>query len=92
MKKWEVNGFNTISVIEEMDNGGWKHICTCDYGYAEPMKHLELNKANAKKISAVPDLIDALQTLVADIKSKPNDTRYATALRIAELAIKKATE
>lgn len=41
---WQVDGFNTTSVIEEMPNGGWKHVCTCNYGYAEPEKYLELNK------------------------------------------------
>ncbi len=89
MKKWEVNGFNTIAVMEEMDNGGWKHICTCDYGYAEPLKYLELNKVNAKKISAVPDLIDALQSLVRACESeklKWNEIKWAKA------ALKKAIE
>ena len=38
------------------------------------------------------ELFAALQGLVNDVKNKPNDTRYATHIKIAEAAIKKATE
>lgn len=48
--------------------------------------------ANAKLIAAAPELLDALIKLVADVLNKPNDTRYATHLKIAQDAIDKATQ
>jgi len=37
------------------------------------------------------ELLEALKGLVNDVKNKPNDTRYATHIKIAEAAIKKAS-
>lgn len=95
MQHWEVDGFNTTAVIEKMENGGWKHVCNCNYGYAEPQKHLELNKENAKKISAVPDMIVALENCVtAMLYGDPNEPTTSKAwefiIKQAQAALKKA--
>jgi len=37
------------------------------------------------------ELLETLKGLVNDVKSKPNDTRHATHLKIAEAVIKKAS-
>lgn len=62
------------------------------YGHDEQGNLSEQQTANAKLIAAAPDLLNALQGLIDDIKSKPNDTRYSTHLQIAYAAIKKATK
>ena len=66
---WYVDGFNTTSVIEKMQNGGWKHICTCDYGYDKPLEHLQSNKALAHKIALLPYLIERLEDTLLDLDS-----------------------
>lgn len=50
-----------------------------------------ISDADAKVIAAAPELLAALIGLVNDVRNKPNDTRYATHIKIAEAAINKAT-
>ena len=43
--------------------------------------------ADESKLTDTEVLVEALESLIKDIKSKPNDTRYATALKKADEAI-----
>lgn len=92
--EWSVDGHNLTSVIvSEQYNGNhnvYQHVCSCDYGYSDPLKWIELNKANAKLISAAPDLLEALQELVSANDGNGKSV-YACVLK-AKAAIKKATE
>jgi len=54
---YHVDGHDLTSVIMEYQNTigtpypAYKHICKCDFGYADPEKHFEINKSNAKLIA-----------------------------------------
>lgn len=49
-------------------------------------------KGMADEISRSQLLVEALEYLIEDIKRKPNDTRYATAIKKATEALKQHTE
>ena len=52
----------------------------------------EENEANAKLIAAAPDLLEACQEFIKVINRSPTAMEhYGEAIKIAELAIKKAT-
>jgi hypothetical protein len=98
-RKWSVDGYDLTSIIEEQNDGySWKHVCRCDYGYAEPEKHFDLNKKNAKIIAASLDMLNALIEISEGKGSyDPDKTQhYLNCLNemveIAKKVIKKATE
>jgi hypothetical protein len=99
--EWHVDGHNTIAVIAKTTRQGitgnidtYQHVCTCNYGYAKPEENIELNKANAKLISAAPDLLEALTSLYTKFKGEGlgSDKWYGPIMESAKAAIKKATE
>lgn len=60
---WFVDGHNITAVIAnegDLAYPKWKHVCRCDYGYADPEKYFELNKANAKLIAQAPRMLELL--------------------------------
>lgn len=59
-----------------------------DGGYIEENYAKEL----VRRYNAFPAMLEALKGLVKDVKSKPNDTRYATHIKIAEAAIQSASK
>jgi hypothetical protein len=59
---WMVDPENPLSVISEQIPGNtYQHICTCDYGFDNPAKYLDLNRANARLIALAPALFKALE-------------------------------
>lgn len=92
--KWVVDGHNLTAVIAEQNSDSnhptYTHICDCNYGYAEPLKHLEINKANAKLIAAAPALLEALK-LVLSVYPFSNLEQTNAKIKAYE-AIKQATE
>jgi len=80
---WEIDGYNMTAIIHNMqpeaNHPAWKHVASCDYGYATPDDFVDLNMANAKAIvsavngtygkninpEAVADLLDVLEKIVA---------------------------
>lgn len=75
--RWHVDGHNLTAVIAEQNAftayPTYQHICDCNYGYADPLKHLELNKANARLISKSPEMFKLLK---AFLSAHPNDGRW----------------
>jgi hypothetical protein len=64
---WFVDGHNITAVIANegsLEWPKWKHVCTCDYGYADPEKYFELNKANARLIAQTPYMLELLKQCV----------------------------
>lgn len=84
------NGFNTIYSFYGETSGLTTAVASALHKQLKGGE--EEAGANAKLIAAAPDLLEALKGLVNDVKGKPNDTRYATHLKIAEAAIEKATK
>lgn len=58
-------------------------------GFKECVKYLNESPSLSEGEEAIGELLNALQGLVNDVKNKPNDTRYATHIKIAESTIKK---
>ncbi len=91
--KWVVDGYNTTAVLEEQRSGRWttyKHICTCDYGHADPLAHLETNQLNAKMISVLPEFMDILEQLIQE--KFFNENFGATSDYIKKLLIKSTSK
>lgn len=62
---WHIDGHDLRSVIavDPISNDRhtfYKHVCSCDYGYAKPEDFIELNKANAKLIACAPEMLEML--------------------------------
>lgn len=77
---WEIDGHNLTAVIHNEGSvtwPQWKHVCNCDYGYADPEKHFEENKANAHLIAAAPEMLEALESVMRLQKliEYPNDVK-----------------
>lgn len=99
--EWVIDGFNTTAVLSMTVKYGstgefrqYQHICDCNYGYAEPEKHIELNKANAALIASAPELYEALKAFVTDIDNPPSAAAaeyYKPLLDKAKAALTKAT-
>jgi len=72
--RWHIDGHNLTAVIAEQNAftsyTTYQHVCTCDYGYADPLKYLELNKANARLIAKAPEMIELIK---AFCQANPND-------------------
>lgn len=65
---WFIDGHNTTSVMANegsLEFPKWKHVCNCDYGYADPEKYFELNKANARLIAQTPCMLELLKQCAA---------------------------
>jgi len=59
-----------------------------------PMRHRGKREAeaNAKLVSAAPELLEALQMLISRIESETNSLAISGSIRAAKEAIKRATE
>lgn len=57
--KWSVDGFNTTSVIANVNEVEWKHICNCNYGCTDREANHEINYYNAHLVAAAPELLAA---------------------------------
>lgn len=84
--KWSINGHNLTSVMES--EAPHKHICSCDYGYAEDGtgKEHARNVEHARLIAAAPELLEALGNALFYLKERA-PREYAS----ARAAIAKAT-
>jgi hypothetical protein len=85
---WEIDGFNSFSVIHKCDDGRWEQIANCRPPYTT--EKLEESKVNAKLISAAPDLLEALEGILDIGKRDMSNPKYDTYFRTAKEAIKKA--
>lgn len=67
--EWSVDGLNTTSVITNIN--GYTKVCDCHLAGItgnDALQFLEENKANAKLIASAPDLLEALISLMNDIR------------------------
>ncbi|MEL7586648.1 MAG: hypothetical protein AAGU19_08025 [Prolixibacteraceae bacterium] len=103
--EWFVDGFDTTSVITKDTQVTYKHITRCNYGYADPLRHLEENKANARLISSAPNMFNVCKEIIrlkdlilpAEVDHLKEERReeiiaLVRLVRQAEQALKKATE
>lgn len=88
--EWNVDGYDTVSVIAKVNEVGWMHVCKCDYGYASPLEHLELNKANAHLIAAAPELLQACIDVENTLRTMTNNPVSDLLMTRLQQAIHKA--
>lgn len=84
---WFVDGHNITSVIANEGSLAfpqWKHVCNCNYGYADPEKYFELNKANAKLIAQTPYMLELLKQCSASFEILRLQKVFMTDLKLKE--------
>lgn len=84
---WFVDGHNITAVIANegsLTYPQWKHVCTCDYGHADPEKYFELNKANAKLIAQTPYMLELLKQCAATFEILRLQKVFMTDLKLKE--------